>query len=69
MTETVNTHRTSGRSLTEVLPGADFSLYHARRDLTAKRNAEQDPVKREQINLLLEQMENSTRQSPSARRH
>jgi hypothetical protein len=64
MTETVNTHRTSGRSLTQVLPGADFSLYHARRDLTAKRNATSDPVKREQINLLVEQMESFDKAEP-----
>jgi hypothetical protein len=43
---------------------ASFDLYHARRDLTAKRNAEQDSVKREQINLLLEQMENLDKAEP-----
>jgi hypothetical protein len=43
---------------------ADFSLYHARRDLTAKRNAERNSVKREQIKLLLEQMESFDKAEP-----
>lgn len=40
---------------------ADFSLYHTRRDLIAKRNATDDPVKREQINILIEQLTNYDR--------
>lgn len=60
MTETVNTHRTSGDSLTVVLPElnqpANFDIYRRRQELIAKRNAEQDPVKREQLNLLIEQI-------------
>jgi hypothetical protein len=63
MQKTVNIHETDGGSVTGVLP-ADFSLYHARRDLTAKRNAEQDSVKREQINLLLGQMESFDKAEP-----
>lgn len=42
----------------QLTPPADFSLYHARRDLTAKRNAERDPIKRGQINMLIEMLQN-----------
>jgi hypothetical protein len=48
----------------ELNPPANFDLYQTRRDLTAKRNAEKDPVKREQINLLLEQLENLDKAEP-----
>jgi hypothetical protein len=37
---------------------SDFSLYHARRHLIAKQSAASDPVKREQINILIEQLTN-----------
>jgi hypothetical protein len=63
MQKTVNIHETDGGSVTIALP-ADFSLYHARRGLIAKRNAEQDSVKREQINLLLGQMESFHKAEP-----
>ena len=36
-------------------------MYHARRDLIAKRNAETDPIKRGQINVLIEQLTNYDR--------
>ena len=32
-------------------------MYHARRDLIAKRNATTDPVKRAQINVLIEMLD------------
>lgn len=53
--------------MTELTPPANFDLYHARRDLTAKRNAEQDPVKRERLNLLLEQMTEFDKAEPARR--
>jgi hypothetical protein len=37
-------------------PPADFSLHNARRGLIEKRNFTTDPVKREQLTLLIEQI-------------
>jgi hypothetical protein len=56
MQKTVNIHETDGGSVTIALP-ADLALYNASRDLIAKRKATTDPVKREQINLLLGQIQ------------
>lgn len=56
MQKLMNIHGTDGGSVTLALP-ADFSLYHTRRDLIAKRNATSDPVKREQINVLIGMIE------------
>jgi len=55
-----NIQGTDGGSVTIALP-ADLTLYHARRDLIAKRNAERDPIKRGQINVLIEQLSNYDR--------
>lgn len=48
----------------DINPPANFDLYRRRQELTAKRNAEKDPVKREQINILLEQLENFDKADP-----
>ena len=37
------------------LEPANFDLYHARRALIAKRNAASDPVRKEQLQILIEQ--------------
>lgn len=42
-------------------PAANFDLYRRRQELIAKRNATTDPVKREQINILIEQLTNYDR--------
>lgn len=51
----------------ELNPPANFDLYQARRDMNAKRNAEQDPIKRERLNLLLEQMTELDKAEPERR--
>lgn len=60
MTELANIHGTDGGSVTEALPelnpAANFDLYRRRQELIAKRNATDDPVKREQIGILIEQL-------------
>lgn len=45
-------------------PPANFDFYWQRKNLIAKRNAEQDQIKREQINLLLEQLEECAKIDP-----
>ncbi len=51
--EKIGTPLTQGSSLN--VP-ADFTLYQTRRDLIAKRSATADPIRRERINVLIEQL-------------
>lgn len=45
-------------------PPANFENYRARQQLIAKRNATDDPVKRESINILIEQMNEHDKCAP-----
>lgn len=56
MTNTVNTQGTCGDSLTILLP-ANFSLYHAQRDLMTVLRTERNEIQRCRINMLREMMQ------------